>query len=32
MIEIIFTIKNALFATNIFVLLIIYFYKINFPT
>ncbi|PIT68291.1 hypothetical protein CER18_07400 [Bartonella tribocorum] len=30
--DIIFFIKNALFATNIFVLLSIYFYKLNFPT
>lgn len=32
MIDLVFNIKNALFATNIFVLLSIYFYKLNFPT
>ncbi len=32
MTDIIFIIKNALFATNIFVLLSIYFYKLTFPT
>lgn len=32
MYDIIFIIKNSLFATNIFVLLSIYFYKLTFPT
>lgn len=30
--DIIFIIKNSLFATNIFILLIIYFYRLSFPT
>lgn len=30
--DIIFIIKNSLFATNIFILLSIYFYRLSFPT